>query len=366
MGEATADAAGSADRAADGRGNEPARLCCVDPDADPANRVGRQAPRTRVYRAGKVEAEGFPVARISDYLAEPDTVVWLDLCAPRSDELHVISDELNLSALAVEDAVSTRERPKVDRYPSHLFLNAYAVTFDQDTGELASHEVSAFITERALVTVRADEQFDVDGLIAHWGEADPELAGFGVSYLVHGLLDFVVDQHFSAVQSLDTEIEALEDMLFDERSQDGVVQRRSYELRKSLVLMRRLVLPMREVVNTIMRRDLHLVDAEMAPYYQDVYDHVLRATEWTESLRDLVTTILETNLTIQGNRLNMIMKRLTGWAAIIAVPTAITGFYGQNVPYPGFGQEWGFVVSVAILAVCALALYTLFKRRDWL
>jgi len=366
MGEAIV---GVTERDAGGSGRIDGRQveqCRVDPDADPLNRVGRALPRTRVYRGGKLEAEGFPVAQISDYLAQSDTVVWLDLCAPRPDELHIISDELNLSSLAVEDAVSPRERPKLDRYPSHLFLNAYAVTLDGDTGELTSHEVGAFITERALVTVRADEGFDVDGLIAHWGEADSDLAQFGVSYLVHGLLDFIVDQHFTAVQALDTEIESLEDMLFDERPQDGDVQRRSYQLRKSLVLLRRLVLPMREVVNTIMRRDLHLVDTEMAPYYQDVYDHVLRATEWTESLRDLVTTVLETNLTIQGNRLNMIMKRLTGWAAIIAVPTAITGFYGQNVPYPGFGREWGFLVSVAVLVACAVTLYTIFKRRDWL
>ncbi|WP_007514984.1 CorA family divalent cation transporter [Pseudofrankia saprophytica] len=349
-----------------GDGGRPGDLCRVDPDADPANRVGRELPRTRLYRGGKLEAEGFPVAHISDYLAEPDTVVWLDLCAPRTDELHVISDELNLSALAVEDAVSPHERPKLDRYPSHLFLNAYAVTLDQSSGELTSHEVGAFITERALVTVRADEGFDVDGLVAHWGEADPELAQFGVSHLVHGLLDFIVDQHFTAVQALDTEIEALEDMLFDERPHDGAVQRRSYQLRKSLVLLRRFVLPMREVVNTIMRRDLHVVSAEMAPYYQDVYDHVLRATEWTESLRDLVTTILETNLTIQGNRLNLIMKRLTAWAAIIAVPTAVTGFYGQNVPYPGFGKESGFLASLAVLVVCAVTLYVVLKRRDWL
>ncbi len=100
------------------------------------------------------------------------------------------------------------------------------------------------------------------------------------------------------------------------------MQRRSFELRKSLVLLRRVVLPMREVVNSLMRRDLHLSSSDpMQPYYQDVYDHVLRATEWTESLRDLVTTILETNLTIQGNRMNVITKKVTSWAAIIAVPT---------------------------------------------
>jgi len=293
-------------------------------------------------------------------------VVWLDLCAPRSDELHVISEELDLSPLAVEDAVSPRERPKLDRYDSHLFLNAYAVTLDEVSGELATHEVAAFITARALVTVRADEGFDVDGLLAHWGEAGAELAQYGVSYLVHGLIDFIVDQHFNAVQSLDTEIEKLEDLLFDDRPHEGTVQRRSYELRKSLVLLRRVVVPMREVVNTIMRRDLHLVSPDMAPYYQDVYDHVLRATEWTESMRDLVTTILETNLTIQGNQMNLIMKRLSAWAAVIAVPTAITGFYGQNVPYPGFGKEWGFAASVVVLLACAGFLYVSFRRRDWL
>ena len=103
-------------------------------------------------------------------------------------------------------------------------------------------------------------------------------------------------------------------------------------------MLRRIVLPTREVVNTLLRHDLDIVREPMAPYFRDVYDHVIRATEWTESLRDLVTTMVETNLTVQGNRMNLIMKKVTSWAAIIAVPTAITGWYGQNVPYPGFGK----------------------------
>ena len=184
--------------------------------------------------------------------------------------------------------------------------------------------------------------------------------------LLHGLLDFVVDGHFDAVQSLDDEIEALEDLLFDDRPRDQDVQRRSFELRKSLVLLRRVVLPMREVVNTLMRRDVGLVQAELTPYYQDVYDHVLRATEWTESLRDLVATIVETNLTIQGNRLNIITKKVTSWAAIIAVPTAITGFYGQNLPYPGFAHQSGFLSSSLLIVLLSVGLYVTFKRKDWL
>jgi len=123
---------------------------------------------------------------------------------------------------------------------------------------------------------------------------------------------------------------------------------------------------MREVLNTLMRRDVRFVDSELMPYYQDVYDHVLRATEWTESLRDLVTTILETNLTIQGNRMNVITKKVTSWAAIIAVPTFITGFYGMNVPYPGFSRQAGFATSVAIMVVAGIVLYIIFRLRDWL
>jgi magnesium transporter len=321
--------------------------------------------RTRLYRSGVLEAENFSVQDISEHITQPGVTVWLDMCAPDEQDLATISEELDLHRLAVEDAVQERQRPKLDRYDSHLFVTAYAVALDVTTGELETFEVAVFVTHNALVTVRKSDQFDINGVVARW-DASADLAKYGVSFLLHGLLDFVVDGHFSAVQTLDDEIEALEDLLFDDKRPEIAVQRRSFELRKSLVQLRRVVLPMREVVNSLMRRDLHIVDEAMAPYYQDVYDHVLRATEWTESLRDLVTTILETNLTIQGNRLNVITKQVTSWAAIIAVPTAVTGFYGQNVPYPGFGHESGFYASTIVIVVLSVGLYVLFRRRDWI
>jgi magnesium transporter len=320
---------------------------------------------TRLYRDGVLEAKDFPAAQISDYLQEPGTVVWLDLFEPDEEDLAVVSAEFGLHPLAVEDAVAPHERPKLDRYQDHHFLTAYAVNLDLASGELTTSELAAFITPRALITVRKDHRFDIDGVVARWdGSAD--LAVHGVGFLLWGLLDFVVDGHFAAVQQLDQAIEGLEDLLFDDRPRGAEVQRRSFELRKSLVLFRRVVLPMREVVNSLLRRDLGLVDQAMLPYFQDVYDHVLRATEWTESLRDLVSTILETNLTMQGNRLNTITKKVTGWAAIIAVPTAVTGYYGMNVPYPGYGQPAGVVTSTLLLVGLSAGLYLLFKRLDWL
>ena len=321
--------------------------------------------RTRCYRNGVLVDEGFPLADVSEHLSEPTSMVWVDLMAPDLDELQLVADELGLHSLAVEDAATGRQRPKFNRYDGHDFLTAYAVHLDVATGQLLTGEIAAFITPSALITVRQDDAFDVDGLLGRWDD-NLDLTTYGVGALVHGLIDFVVDGHFDAVQSLDDEIEQLEDLLFDDRPHGTDVQRRSFELRKSLVLLRRVVLPMREVVNTIMRRDTGLVPVELTPYYQDVYDHVLRATEWTESLRDLVSTILETNLTIQGNRLNIITKKVTSWAAIIAVPTAITGFYGQNLPYPGFSTESGFVVSSGLIVGLSVALYTVFRRNDWL
>jgi magnesium transporter len=320
---------------------------------------------TRAYRDGVLAERDFPVEQVSDYLQDPSATVWLDFCEPTEADLAAISEELGLHALAVEDAVHEHQRPKLDRYETHAFLTAYSARFDPESGEVVRSELAAFITPRALVTVRKDDGFDIEAVTERW-DSSADLAKSGISFLLHGLLDYVVDGHFESVQALDEQIEALEDLVFDERPDQRELQRRSFRLRKSLTRLRRVVLPMREVVNALMRRDQHLVDTVMMPYFQDVYDHVLRASEWTESLRDLVATVRETQLNLQGNRLNLIMKKVTSWAAIIAVPTAVTGFYGQNVPYPGFGKPSGLISSVVITAVLSAVLYATFRRNDWL
>lgn len=328
-------------------------------------RDGNQMTHTRCYRNGVLTDEDFSLDQVSEHLARESAVVWVDLGVSELEELQVVAGELGLHSVAVGAATSGRQRPKFVRYHSHDFLNAYAVHLDGTTGELVTGEVAAFIAPGALITVRKDDAFPIEGLLTRWDDS-ADLTKHGIGALVHGLLDFVVDGHFEAVQSLDDEIEKLEDLVFDDRRHDKQVQLRSFQLRKSLVRLRRVVLPMREVVNTLMRRDVGLVSQEMTPYYQDVYDQVLRASEWTESLRDLVATILETNLTIQGNRLNIITKKVTSWAAIIAVPTAITGFYGQNVPYPGFSETSGFIASSLLIVALPVGLYLAFKRSDWL
>lgn len=319
--------------------------------------------RTRQYRDGEVINEGFPAEQISELLrADSDSVVWLDLQDPDEADLQIVVNEFGLHPLAVEDAVHDHQRPKIDRYGTHLFANVYAVRVDDD--ELVTAEISMFITKRALITVRKSD-FDIDTLIGRW-DLDPHLARDAtVSYLLYGLLDAIVDGHYAAIETLEGSADDLEDQLFVQRPNVDIRQR-GFRLRRALADLRRVVSPMYDVVGRLMRSDLHLATEVLAPYYQDVLDHVQRTSESVDSTRDLVASILDANLTEQGNELNEITKKLASWAAIIAVPTAITGFYGQNVPYPGFGTHAGFASSVAVIVVLAVGVYLLLRRRGWL
>ncbi len=321
--------------------------------------------RTRAYRDGKIVAEGFPAEQIHEILErDAECVVWLDLFDPDEADLQIVTHEFGLHPLAVEDAVHDHQRPKVDRYDSHLFVNVYAVAVQNDPVRLKSSEISMFVTRRALVTVRKSE-FDVDTLIRRWDNGDGADPAAGVGFLLYGVLDAIGDGHYDAIMTLEDHAENLEDHLF-EPSKDFDLRRRGFEIRRALAVLRRVVEPMHDVLGRLIRSDLHLVTEGLAPYYQDIDDHAQRTRESVDSARDLVASVLEANLTEQSNQLNEITKKLASWAAIIAVPTAVSGFYGQNVPYPGFGTHGGFIEAVLVMVVLATGVYALLRSRHWL
>jgi len=328
--------------------------------------MAEQKIRTRVWRDGTLEAEDFPFAQVSDYLAEPDCLVWADLVKPDAQTISQLAEELSLDQHSIEDALARNERPKATRYTTHLFMTTQALSLDED-GNLRVGRVSAFSTKRGFVTVRLDDKVDMEAVVARWDE-NADLLKYGSRTLMHGLLDEILDRYFDTIESLDDRIELIEDILFDEDAKAArEVSRTTFKLRHQLVDARRAILPMREVINTLMRRATVDDQApELVPYYEDLYDHAVRAAEWTESLRDMITSIFETNMSLADTRMNSIMKQLTAWAAIIAVPTAITGYYGQNIPYPGFGSHWGFWLSTMSILLIGVALYITFKRKDWL
>ncbi|MEU6641831.1 magnesium transporter CorA family protein [Saccharomonospora sp. NPDC046836] len=320
--------------------------------------------RTRVYRSGVLDAEDVSLAQLPEHLRDPAATVWIDVCGPDEQELGTLGEELGLHQLAVDNAVAgEHQRPALNHFGDHWFLTSYSARL-QD-GKLVECQLDAFITDRVLVTIRRDARFDIAAVVERWDD-NADLAKEGVGFLLYGLLDYLVDGYLGAAQELDDEIGSLEDLVFAARKDPATLQRRALRVRRSLMGMRHTVIPMREVVNSLLRRDSRPLSPALLPYFQDVYDHMLRVSEWTESLRELLATVRETQLSIQANRMSLIMKKVTSWAAIIAVPTAITGFYGQNLPYPGFGQLWGFWVSTGVMLALSAALYVLFKRRDWL
>lgn len=317
---------------------------------------------TRAYKAGKLVDQGFDVERISDVLAQRGTVVWLDLLQPNEADLAVLVEELGLHELAVEDALHPSQRPKLDRYTDHLFLAAYAVLIED--GEVETAEVAAFLTPRALVTVRKDPRVDLAPVLARW-DAAPQLATSGVAYLAHGLVDVLVDGYVAATQELDDRSEAIEQELFAGPAA-GEIQRQTFEMRSSVTRLRGVVLPMREVVATMHRPDVGVVDEQMEPYLRDVDDHVQRVIGAIDGIREQLATVLDTTIALQGQRLNQTIFKLTAYAAILAVTTAITGFFGQNVPFPGSQETSGFIASVTILVGSVVGLVVYFKRRGWL
>ncbi len=320
---------------------------------------------TRVYFKGELEAEGFPVADVSDHIARDGTLVWVDLCNPTAEQMAELADEFNLHELAVEDVLGRHQRPKIDHYAGHLFLACHSARLNLDEATLETTEVDAFISDRWLITVRKDAGFDIDEVTRRWDRSS-QLVAHGVSFLVYGLLDVVVDGYFETVNVFDNYYDAVSEGLFNERPMELRDQRLWFQMRQALIKFHRLAVPMREVVSGLMRRENAFIDAEVNPYFQDVYDHVIRVSESTDAVRDLISTLVETNLSVREYRTNTIMKKVTSWAAIIAVPTLITGWYGMNVPYPGSGERWGVVAAAIIVFLMSGLLYLVFRRKNWL
>lgn len=323
----------------------------------------------RTWRDGVEERDHVPVAELSELLADPRCLVWLDLVDPEPELLASLAEELALDRHAVEDAAAPFERPKATRHAGHVFLTCYATSLTIDAADgprLATPRISAFVLPNGLITVRSGE-FDFDQVLQRW--ADEGQLAHGVGALVHGMLDTIVDGHFDAIQALDDEVEALEDMLFGDDVRPRAFHQRVFGVRKVLAQLRRKVLPMREVVSAVIRfrtSETLPISHELDGDFDDLYDHAIRAADWSESLREVVGNAFETSLSLQDARLNDIMKKLAAWAAIIAVPTAVTGWFGQNLPYPGYASGFGLVLSIAMILIGVAGLYLLFRKVDWL
>jgi magnesium transporter len=224
--------------------------------------------------------------------------------------------------------------------------------------------MAMFVGRNYLVTVRKPPALDLKGVLRRW-DAHADLVDEGGGYLLYILLDEVVDGYFDAIEVYQDRVEELEDQVFGTDAATDTHER-IFQFRKELSKFRRSVAPLRDVLDVMQRRTIDVVTAGLEPYFRDVYDHVLRATDFVDGLRDILASALEANLTVASNRLNEVMKELTAWAAIILLPTLIAGIYGMNFNHmPELGWLFGYPFAIGLMLLSAGVLYVMFKRRDW-
>ncbi len=307
-------------------------------------------------------------SRAVDGLSYPpeqdDAIVWVEVRESSAAEVGQLQQAFGLHELAVEDAVHAHQRPKLDRYHDQVFVTAYTATMTE--AGLRLDEVGMFVGHDYLISFGHGPADQLKELERRLEEAPKEL-GTRPPFLLYAALDQIVDGYFSVVDQFTDQIGAIEETILSDGS-EADVQRRVFALRRDVLLFRRVVAPLREVIGTIVRADAVVNDPDLEEYFRDLYDHVVRVYEELDTDHDLLGAALEAHLTVISNRLNMVVLKVSAWAAIIAVPTVIASIYGMNFALWPFrvGTQAGFWFSVVLMAVSAVGLYGTFKRQGWL
>ena len=303
--------------------------------------------------------------QIHGELQRDDQFVWLGLYEPEKEILRAVQQQFGLHDLAIEDAYNAHQRPKLELYKDSVFVVLRTAHLSHAPRHLEFGETHIFLGRNYVVTVRHGSMRSHIG-VRQRCESTPHLLSKGPGYVLYALMDFVVDQYLPIVQQMEEEIEDLEDAIFGE-SATGETTARVYQLKRDLLALRRTISPLVEVCNRLMRFDLPHVPEDTRVYFRDVYDHIVRLNETIDAQRELLTTALEAHLSIMSHTQNEHMKRITAWAAMIAVPTMIAGIYGMNFKnMPELTWNYGYHASIATMIGACAALYVGFKRSGWL
>jgi magnesium transporter len=313
---------------------------------------------SRTLQAGELDD-------ISALRAQADTIIWLDIADPQDADIDLLQREFDLHPLAIEDLRTRRQRPKVDTYPGQHVIVSYEIRKAQrSTRTFDLGEIHLFAAPDSLVSV-------------HWG-ASPAIedirdrvqqradsVGHSVGALLYAILDTVVDGYFPLLDRLSDRIDKLEDRIVSGQ-QGRTTLREVLAIKRELLELRRVLAPQRDVANKLLRRDVELIDDRAAPYYQDLYDHLVRVLDQLDLYRDLIASTLDANLSVTSNNLNEVMKRLTAFTVVIMLPTLVASIYGMNFrAMPGLASPLGFWLSLAAMALLAVLAAAYFRAKDW-
>ncbi len=334
-----------------------------------------------------------PLDRLGEALANRAVVVWLDIQDPAEEDIALLRDVFGFHPLAIEDAIRSHERPKVDAYGltlprsssepgeapavdqhaapveslgpgQYYFVVFYAAAYDQEQARIETKAINLFIGSHYLVTVHMGPSQHVSSTLERW-RAPKSPLGHRIGALTYTLLDAIVDDYFPIMDQVAERVEELEDTIFVHFDESAIEM--IFGLKRDLLSLRRVVAPEREVLNVLLRRELPAVRSRDIVYLQDLYDHLVRVIDNIDTYRDLLSNALDSYLSLQSNKLNQIVKLLTIGSILLMSAALIAGIYGMNFKYmPELDEPWGYPWALGLMAAVWIVLILIFRRRKWL
>lgn len=302
---------------------------------------------------------------ISNHLARADNLLWLDITDPTDAEALLLREEFGFHPLAVEDALTSHQRPKVEIYDDHYFLVFYAAHYHPETPDIHINlqALHLFIGSNYLISVHQGPFHHVGDTLARWRSPKSVLTNH-LGSLLHALLDAVVDDYFPLMDAVGDRIEDLEDAIFTHFDENAI--QAIFALKKDLLMMRRVIAPSRDILNVLLRRELPIFQANDIAYLQDVYDHTVRVTDSIDTYRDLLSNALDSYLSVQSNKLNQIVKVLTITSIMLMTNALVAGIYGMNFQFmPELSWPFGYPFALGLMATLSTGLALLFRRLHW-
>ncbi len=300
---------------------------------------------------------------ISDHCARPSDIVWVDVADPTGRDFDDLAREFGFHPLAIEDCRHQHQRPKVEEYQGYYFIVIYEAEM-QEGCQLELRELGIFLGPNYLVTVHSQPIRNIEKarrLWRQWADLTERRTGLP-AYL---LLDTIVDDYMPMLDDFSDRLDELEAQIFENFQPEALHD--IFRVKKQLIFLRRAVVPLRDVFNTLLRREQSVFSRETMIYFQDVYDHLLRVADSIDALREIAASTMEAYLSVSGNRTNFVMKRLTSISAILMSVTLIAGIYGMNFVFiPELGWRYGYIGALASMLVVGLALYFYFRKIKWL
>lgn len=301
--------------------------------------------------------------RISDLRENTENVLWVDVENPSPEEFLILQEEFGFHHLAIEDCQHSHQRPKIEDFHGYYFIVLYSAELTE-SNELELNEVNIFLGTNYVVTAHRKPIKALargEQLWRNW----TDIAEQGAGLLAYLMIDAVVDEYFPVLDNISDQMDDVEDALFSNSDTQDIES--IFRLKKQLLQLRRTVAPLRDVFNVLLRREQPVFSREVQYYFQNIFDHLIRVADQIDNLRDLLGSTMDVYLSIQSNRMNMVMKRLTALSTILMSAALIAGIYGMNfVHLPELQWRYGYYGALGLMATISLALLIFFRWIKWL